>query len=86
MTDIMNLGASSTAKGTSQTAARKSGLQSGVRVPTVTSSGKVHLALDVDARPACRSSAIWPVRRILWRAPSELTCPVCWHVLHRRLA
>ena len=41
----------------------------------VASSRKAHLLMGVDGRLACRRR-IW-VRRITWRAPPELTCPVC---------
>lgn len=48
----------------------------GVLVPTVTSAGGVHLLMGVDGPLPCGLRR-WRVRRIRWRAPRELTCPIC---------
>lgn len=80
MADVTYSGVS-TPRRPRSTSDRVSGVQAGVRMPTVSSMGRVHLVLGVDGQLACGSLALWPVRRMRWRSPSELTCPVCRHVL-----
>lgn len=82
MADIMYQGTSQPTRRMTRTTERAGAVRTGMRVPTAKGpGGKIHLLMGVDGSLACGATARPSFRGVEWRAPEDLTCPICSHIL-----